>query len=484
MSRPFYVIAHQVNELDDIAHSISRGANAIECDISLNDSGAFVVSHPPDLFGSVDLNVYLDMVVTVARNNDHLALVCFDCKPSVADHPDLAVSLLTTIRERLSSQVSLVVLISVAGFPQRGFLGGLAGLLREREGVAIDEHDHPGEVASYFRDVGIERHAYGNGTNALFLEHDIGKSILDAVVLKASDRKGPRFVYVWTLNNRQSIRAYLRMGVDGVFVNFKGALAAGMRSIFEILVEGEFRGMLHLAPRSHDPFAESNEPSYVLEVHTSDLKNAGTDASVSFSLTGADGNLSTTIRTQQRGLFERGDTNSVALLGADIGPLQSLNVARNTAGNAPGWHLDFITVSSRLFRESKNIDFYEWIPTSGLTRPIGRRSYRFEVKTSNKLFAGTDATVHFELVGAVDTLIHDEPGLEGEKFEQDTKTKFTVHGPDLGALRSLTVSLVDPHSTDDWHLAWVKVPYGRPGQVAHFRFNRLIDPGPETAQAQ
>ena len=115
---------------------------------------------------------------------------------------------------------------------------------------------------------------------------------------------------------------------------------------------------------------------------------------------------------------------------------------------------------------------------------MGGATYRFEVKTSNKIFAGTDATVRFQLEGVVNTLIHDELGEEGEKFEQDTKTKFTVRGPDLGALRSLTVSLVGPDSTDDWHLAWVKVPYGRPGQVAHFRFNRLIDPGPETAQAQ
>ncbi|MCP4399080.1 MAG: hypothetical protein GY801_17485, partial [bacterium] len=370
--RPFYIIAHHVNNIASISRVIGEGANAIECDI-MHDDGKFIVKHPlPDVSTnpvplpiSVELVPYLRSMATIARNNNRLALVIFDCKES---NPNLAVPLLETIRNHLTNVVHLNVLISVGSFNDRQFLAPLAARLRTREGdhtlppegVAIDYDNDPARVSDFFLRLQIQKHAYGNGITSPLPAPNVPPSIMEAVAHK-SLRHGIRFVYVWTVDDRNSMRDYLRMGVDGIMTN-------NVRELVDIVPEYEFQRVIRIAQRSHDPFALSNIPGYVLEVNTNNRRTAGSDANLRFRLTGSEDTIGTTINAWPPGLFESGDRNNVTLIGRFIGSPQNLTVSRDSAGNAPGWRLNDVVLRSRLLQSSMRFNFNMWIPTRGVTR--------------------------------------------------------------------------------------------------------------------
>jgi hypothetical protein len=379
------------------------------------------------------------------------------------------------------------VLITVASFDDRGFLARLAGDLRGHEGVAIDEHDSPSQVAGFFRGNGIQRQGYGNGIFVAGIDAsaDIAPSILEAISMKAR-RLGPRFVYIWTLNHKRAIRNYLRMGVDGIFVNFHGLYEA-VSKLRSILGEDEFRSKFHLAQWAHDPFAEPSDTAYILTVETGNRTHAGTDANLTFLLTGDRGSLSTTINSKPPGLFERGQTNRVTLIGEeDIGEIQTLTVRRDTGGNAPGWWLRGVTVESPRLPRSHRFNFDVWIPRRGATRWAGHARYRLEIRTSDRFLAGTDATVTFTLRGeglrpdAPTEIIHEVDG-SGRRFERGRTNTVTIEGPDIGRLLSLTVSHDGSELSDDWHLRWVRVQ--KPDETKRFDFNTWISEDSPTTRS-
>jgi glycerophosphoryl diester phosphodiesterase len=478
MSRPFYIIAHRANDVQSVARALDRGANAVECDVSHRDN-TFFVRHPPVVGVSLpvverDTNwdrplvPYLNAVSALARTDNRLVMVIFDCK---MNDPALAVPLLNTIRSRLTNGVlDLNVLISVGSYSDRRFFTPLAGQLCLHEGVAIDEDNNPARVSAFFRSLAVERHAYGNGTFVAGVAPNVPPSIIEAVAHKALGR-GIRFVYVWTLNDKRSIRNYLRMGVDGIFVN-------DVRKLAEIVGEPEFSSKVRLARRGDDPFAPSTVNAYVLTVETGTRRHAGTDANLSFRLIGDSGTVATTISAKPPGLFERGQTNLVTLYGPNVGMLQSLIVGRDTAGNGPGWYLNAVTVESTRLSQGHRLRFETWIPRRGARRWVAHAQYRLEVKTSDIWRAGTDATVTFSLQGtglrpgAPTTIRQEFDGSVGSRFERRRLNAMTMEGPNIGRIQSLTVSHDGSGLGDDWHLQWVRVR--GPDETKRFDFNQWI----------
>jgi glycerophosphoryl diester phosphodiesterase len=393
MQRPFYIIAHRVNDTVSISRVITEGANAIECDVRHVD-GRFIVSHNwPDL-NPVDLEAYLQSIAATARNNNRLALVIFDCKEN---SPTLAVPFLEAIRNHLTNQISLNVLISIASYDDRQFLASLAGQLSAREAVAIDQDDDPARVSGFFQGLRIQNHAYGNGIAAVLWENpfapNVPPSIMEAIAHKAL-RRGIRFVYVWTLDDKGSMRDYLRMGVDGIMTN-------DVNDLVEVIGESEFQAKVKFAARSHKPFDQSTLPAYVLTLRTGIRGSAGTDSNLRFNLVGERGTISTRINAKPTGLFEQGQTNRVTLIGEDVGTLQKLTISRDSAGNAPGWFLWDVVIQSadspHRDRQLGKLNFHQWIEPQEATRWFANRDDLLKALVSSYKFGVTDPLTHDEV---------------------------------------------------------------------------------------
>jgi glycerophosphoryl diester phosphodiesterase len=354
--RPFYVIAHRCNDAERVQAAIHEGANAIECDLQYNGThNVFVVNHDTDLFYQRDALIpYLQRVRAMAQADSRLALIIFDCK-FAKETP--AVPLLETIRVHLTDHVPVKVVISIADYDKRSFFMPLKDRLRPNEFLAIDEHEHSGNVARFFAwEMRISQYAYGYGISASeALRPGIPAIMMEAVAQKYAD-PDRRFsmVYVWTVQNQQSMRRYLNIGVDGIFVD-------NVRALREVLAEPEFQ-KLRMALRSDPLTAEPAHAAYVLTVKTSDVGSSGTDADLYFELSGPEGHVGTLLDATPPGLFERGQTHRVTLLGSPIGRPHTVRVNRSTRGNGPDWHLQSIKVESRQLPGSLQATFNTWIP--------------------------------------------------------------------------------------------------------------------------
>jgi PLAT/LH2 domain-containing protein/glycerophosphoryl diester phosphodiesterase family protein len=219
-------------------------------------------------------------------------------------------------------------------------------------------------VAHFFTAAGVERHCFGNGISFLnaLLGPNVRPSLEHACTLRAATG-APRFPYPWTVDDARLMREYIRLGVDGIITNDVARLRA-------VVAEPEFRSTVRLASRADDPLA-GPRAAYGLIVHTGDTPMAGTDANVTFTLSGAAGSNCVTVDTRWRARMERNDWNYVTLESEDLGPLHAITVQRDDQGNAPGWYLDRIVVESARYGVSLGARFACWIDgTAPVARPL------------------------------------------------------------------------------------------------------------------
>ena len=366
-ARPFYVVAHRCNSTDAVKNAIAEGANAIECDIRYYDSPKyFLVSHDKSVTPEADALIpYLDRMSVVLKAKPSVALVIFDCK----DQPENQfLTLLKIVRKHLTDQVPVNVLFSISSYDDRAFFNPLKGFaMAPNEGVGIDEDNNSMRVSAFFQELGISQHTYGNGIYAYGVGPNVPHTVMNAVARRAHGGH-LKMVYVWTLQDSDAMRNYMRMGVDGILVNNPATLR-------EVLNEKEFSGNLRLATRTDRPFITPPAPAYVLDVKTADVGGGGTDAWLRFAVVGPDEQmLHYIIDSCPPKLFESGDTNSVTIFG-DVGAPKKVRVWRDDSGNGPGWYLDRITLTKTKGTTpavgAKTIIFDQWIPASEvIVKPV------------------------------------------------------------------------------------------------------------------
>lgn len=84
---------------------------------------------------------------------------------------------------------------------------------------------------------------------------------------------------------------------------------------------------------------------YDVFVTTSNLRGAGTDASVYLEIVGDDGRtLRKTLDSPGHDPFERGNTDSFRILGRNVGKMTAVVVGHDNKGFCPDWHLKQIKV--------------------------------------------------------------------------------------------------------------------------------------------
>ena len=148
--------------------------------------------------------------------------------------------------------------------------------------------------------------------------------------------------------------------------------------------------------------------TYVLEVHTGDVRGAGTGANVFVTLTGS---KRSSAKTQLAGVFDRGSVVSCSLETEDLGRVKSVTIEHDNTGFGPDWFLDYLTLS----HTDTTVHFHcaQWLSrtegdglvqrtlmaTSDPPQPYVGKSYIVTVRTGSLRGAGTDANVYVTLIG-------------------------------------------------------------------------------------
>jgi len=362
--RPFYICGHNPNSFELVKRALAGGANALEPDVNVFERrpDELCISHGGTLGngrGDDDepaLVPFLQFLRQQADLHPQLSLIVFDCKPPTHS-PDHGVTLLNAIREHLTDATHLNIIISVAATANAAMFDRIATMLRDREGLMIDQEDDPVAVSSMFAQRHVTHQGFGNGISILnsILGPNVRPSMERACALRAETNQ-PRFIYVWTVNSHDLEREYIRIGVDGIISDDLAKLRA-------IIEEPEMKQLVRLATRDDDPFNPPNM-AYGLAISTGDVGHAGTDAHVTFTVTGANGASSVRVDTSLTHRMERNTSSFVTLPSDDLGPLQSITVQRDSSGIAPAWFLDQILVRSARYQVAKKAVFHRWIDSA------------------------------------------------------------------------------------------------------------------------
>jgi PLAT/LH2 domain-containing protein len=371
---PLYVLGHNTNAMADVHTALESGANALEVDVTAYEfdlsqlcvDHAGVTGDSPGRATAPRLADFLSDLRQVAGARPELALVVFDCKPPAAT-PALGPAILESVRRGLSEQTGVNVILSIASHQASTpykldgttMFDQIAGDLRPREGVMIDEIDNPEQVAAFFNRLGASRNCYGYGTSSPV--SDAGAMVYRLPVERACWMRvagnQPRFVYAWTVNDDVNQHLYLRIGVNGIISD-----PSGIAQFAAMLRQPEFASLYRLATRLDNPFIPSNA-AYGLTVRTSDIAMAGTDAGVTLKVTGSLGSSTVTVEGKYNGRVERNSTNYLVLPSPDLGTLETVSVRQNGGGNAPDWHLQSVAVESQRYGTGGTAQFDCWIPS-------------------------------------------------------------------------------------------------------------------------
>ena len=231
------------------------------------------------------------------------------------------------------------------------------------------------------------------------------------------------------------------------------------------LEEGGTSGTsLDLFPLGPDGRPTLKTITYKVEVHTADVKFAGTDAEVHCVLIGSAENSGKRKLSTSRDNFERGSRDVFFLEMPDVGELTALKIGHDGGGFGPAWCLDRVIVSDESDPSSAVV-----FPAGAKGKPGGRWLdedasdsgvrevtlspaspdagvfYRVDVRTSDVAFAGTDANVSITLVGEKDgrvTRSKERIPLNdsADNFQRGAFESFELGPmPDLGALTAIEV---------------------------------------------
>jgi hypothetical protein len=378
--RPFYIIAHNPNTIAEVDAALPAGeplANALEPDVTVAEdcNGADILvawdSSSPNRDGHCD-DVHLDdwMQTVHQRAIDHpeLAMIMFDIKPDAAT-VDRVEEVLDDIHTILNTGgVDLNIILNVGYLSDAPAFEKVRILdkLGPREGVNIDAQDQVDDVLDFF--LVTQKYAghigYGDGTSfqGLFLPRAIDK----AAFRRASTGHPSVISDVYTLNHDTSMHSFISAGVDGIIPDAFGVIESGNPAYLHQLADVvDQHPEIRRATREDNPWEPALQ-SYGLEVQTAastpGAEFPGTDANLTFTLTGCRGQAHITVDTgnvnavpyDSRRMLDANLTDSPGPDGRDwitipsknLGRITSVTVYNDNTGDAPGWHLVDLHVSS------------------------------------------------------------------------------------------------------------------------------------------
>jgi hypothetical protein len=350
LPRPFYVIGHNPNTIEDVMDALKGGANALEPDVAVtNCNGQDILIDfdtelgiPSDC-GELQFVDWCDAVNKIAKTNKNLAMVLVDIKEQ-ASAIGTGPKIMDIVRNHLNTNgVNLNIIYSTAKTNYGTVFELMYSKLNDREGVQFDGNDSPWVAVDYFFNHGYASNiGYGDGTS---FQYGPLARIMDRAVFLRAAIGYPRVVSdVFLIDLEDSMRHFINSGVDGMIVK------AGNESQATNIIALE-HPEIRLATRDDNPFQPLNE-AYGIQVYTD---GDGTDADVKFTLNGCKGSATITVNSglfvsspviYDTHRFKSGDEDWVTIPSKDLGELQSITIENKGGGLYPQWHVEDIRVKS------------------------------------------------------------------------------------------------------------------------------------------
>jgi hypothetical protein len=355
--RPFYMVAHNPNTLEDVEDALKKGFNALEPDITEMTCGGEEVlvdfdsdAGTPTCGAELRFFDWCKGVNALAQQYPQLSLVAFDIKKWAGD-PDWsndgqvqqnAVDIINAARFLLNSNgVNLNIIYSVPSISHSAIMHDMLQIpLGPREGVQIDDEDSVDAVLNWFFHTNnyAGNIGYGDGTSTIY--YPLPRAMDRAAYLRASVGYPKIVSYVYVLDTQASMHSFINGGVDGII-----PMDADQGDLTNVVT---MHPEIRLANRNDNPFQPLNE-AYAIEVHTGD---DGTSSDILFTLNGCRGSANITVNGGNitpgypTGRFASGNPDWITVPSKDLGKLQSITIKNLGGALNTQWKLADVHVSS------------------------------------------------------------------------------------------------------------------------------------------
>ncbi|KAK9824333.1 hypothetical protein WJX72_009517 [[Myrmecia] bisecta] len=229
---------------------------------------------------------------------------------------------------------------------------------------------------------------------------------------------------------------------------------------------------------------------YNVAVFTSDVRGAGTSASVSLQIWGDKDHTGPMALEAAHDDFDRGAKNEFLIKAPDVGNIQHIIIQHDNAGFSADWHLEQVQIFHPCLSKTFFFPCHDWLRKTreagltGCSRKLlpgahdaatGLCDYQLVVHTSNLKGAGTDADISAVLYGASGDSGERKLDNSANNFERGQVDTFFIQCADLGPLQGLRLSAKGGGLTAAWHLAKVDVTNTTTGAKSVFAYNNWLD---------
>ena len=205
--------------------------------------------------------------------------------------------------------------------------------------------------------------------------------------------------------------------------------------------------------------------AYKVEIHTSDLENAGTDANILLTITSTKReSLTYKIDTICNDFEKRSNTIQSFIVDDYLDDIKSISVSRDNSGKNSGWNINYIKISESTTDRDFIIPIYAWIdPVHNNTYLVNdnTRLYEIEIETGDVKNAGTDAKVYIKLYGENGESSYIQLDNNENNYEKNKTDYFNLEYKDLGAITKIKIKHNNSGRKAGWFLEKVLIKKDR-----------------------
>ncbi|GMH36686.1 hypothetical protein BSKO_04559 [Bryopsis sp. KO-2023] len=224
---------------------------------------------------------------------------------------------------------------------------------------------------------------------------------------------------------------------------------------------------------------------YKVDILTSDLLGAGTDATVYILLHGSRRDGRRLVLTSGHDDFERGQVSSFTVDDVDVGSVEEVTIGHDGTGSGPSWHVEHLVVTKIDDCEDYLFPCRQWFDEKHGDGRIERRvpvrsdlgqlvQYHIVLYTSDLRGAGTDSEIFI--------VIHGEDGDTGKiaipsspgSFQRGRNDDFRFEAEDVGFMSRITVAVSTAGTNNDWHCHFIKAKNEETQEIVFFCCNDWI----------
>ncbi|XP_077525265.1 dermonecrotic toxin LarSicTox-alphaIII1-like isoform X2 [Amblyomma americanum] len=273
--RPFYIIGHMVNSLEEVDDFLEKGSNALEADIEFADDGTVLGTFhgtPCDCFrGCFKRETILDFLEHVrdvtsspdSKFRGKVSLLLLDLKTAKLPQSakakagvTLAKNLWKYLWEGVPPKYRVNVVLSIGYVKDKDVIRGALAYFKHKEkehildniGFDVGMNDPLKRIGLMYKQLGIRRHRWqGDGlSNCVRFLVPIDRLV---AAVKARDNKKGFMdkVYHWTVDLPLFIKKSINHGVDGIITNRPD-------NVLRVVTSAPYRKKLKVADITDSPW--------------------------------------------------------------------------------------------------------------------------------------------------------------------------------------------------------------------------------------